>query len=463
MAKKRGTKTSVIQSVYLFLLIFNVFFIVFLCSYYGYRLVHYYELEHNPKYEVKDLAGILTKEENIVYAGDGLYPDGEGYRFKGKEVRNYLSYSGMLWRIVRVNEDKSITLITEDNVTSLVWGKDTNKFSESYINQWLNVVEGVEHSGYFYNHLSNPNNFLVDHSVCVDVLSKPKDECETTDKNGKIGLLSTSDYLKAGGANSYLNTSTYFWTSNGSKDGKVWYVFDKGGFNNLSSSGDNYYSYGVRPVITINGKTALKGGTGTIDNPYTIENLTYKTLNTTSAGIYITYQNNLWRVVDVSTDKVKVVLEDTLKDESGELLKIYNTKNNKFDPTLRNSMADYLNRTYVNTLNTDLQVEGPWYTGAYNTDTGFDYKKIYENEVNAYVGLLHMGELFLHDVKGYTTLTSSNDYEQTVITINKEELIYSELSEKELAIRPAIYLRGDITITSGQGTKNDPCVLGGTK
>ena len=84
--------------------------------------------------------------------------------------------------------------------------------------------------------------------------------------------------MKAGGTNSYLNNHTYFWTSNGSEDGKVWYVFDKGGFNNLSSSGDNYYSYGVRPVITINGKTALKSGTGTVDDPYMIETLNYKKL-----------------------------------------------------------------------------------------------------------------------------------------------------------------------------------------
>lgn len=459
--KKRRIKKSVMQNIYKFLLIFNIIFILFLCGYYGYRLIYYYDIEHNPKKEVKDLASILTKEENVVYAGDGLYPDGEGYRFLGKNVNNYLSYSGMLWRIVKVNEDKSITLITEDNVTSLVFGKDTNQFKDSYIEQWLNPKEGIEHSGYFYNHLSNPNNFLVSNETCVDVLSKPKEGCDNVYKDSKIGLLSTSDYLKAGGTNSYLNTSTYFWTSNGSTDGKVWYVFNKGGFNNLSSSGDNYYSYGVRPVITINGKTALVKGSGTVDEPYTIEALTYKTLNKANPGIYVIFQDQLWRIVDINEDKVKVVLDNTLKENDTTLLKVYNPHGNTFDPGSWNNIGYYLNRTYINNLNTDMLVEGPWFTGAYNSETGFDYKKIYEKQVDGYVGLLHMGELFLHDVKGYATLTSSNDYEQTVITVNDEEMIYSELGSAEVAIRPAIYLKGNITVTSGDGTKNNPLILGG--
>ena len=106
-------------------------------------------------------------------------------------------------------------------------------------------------------------------------------------------------------------------------------------------------------------------------------------------------------------------------------------------------------------------VESLWYTGSYNTDTKFDYKNIYSSSVNASVGLLHMGELFMHDVNGYSTLTSSNDYEQTVIIVNDEGMIYSELNDTEISIRPAIYLNGNISITSGNGMKNNPFILGG--
>ena len=158
-------KKSVIQSIYFYILIFNIVFIVFLIGYYGYRTVHYYNLEHNSKNIVKTLSETISKDENIVYAGDGLYPDGDGYRFIGKNVNNYLYYSGMMWRIVKINDDKSITLITEENVSSLVWGYETNSFENSYINEWLNVKEGVENSGYFYNHLSNPDNYLVNEEI----------------------------------------------------------------------------------------------------------------------------------------------------------------------------------------------------------------------------------------------------------------------------------------------------------
>ena len=460
--KIKMDKKSVIQSLYRFLLIFNILFIVGLCAYYGYRTIYYYDLEHNPKQQIKSLSETITAEEHIVYAGDGLYPDGDGYRFIGQNVQNYVYYSGMLWRVIRVNEDSSITMITDENVSSLVWGYDTNQFEDSYINEWLNPKEGVEHSGYFYQHLSNPDNFLVTQTTCVDVLDKAKESCEKTYTKGKIGLLSTSDYLKAGGTNSYLNNHTYFWTSNGSDDGKVWYVFDKGGFNNLSSSGDNYYSYGVRPVITINGKTALKSGTGTVDDPYMIETLNYKNLKSSTSGQYVTYANSLWRIVDVEADKVKVVLEDTLKSEEGVIKKVFSPTTNTYDPTSWNNIGYYLNENYASTLDTaTYQAEGPWYTGAYNTDTKFDYKQIYSTSTNSYIGLLHMGELFLHDISSFTTLTPSNTYEQTVITVNEEGMIYSDLSTNELSIRPAIYLKANLSITGGNGMKNSPFVLGG--
>lgn len=459
---KKKMDKSVIQSIYRCLIIFNILFIVFLCGYYGYRAVYYYDLEHNSEPQVKTLSETMTSEEHIVYAGDGLYPDGEGYRFIGQNVQNYVYYSGMLWRVININEDSSITMITEENVTSLVWGHDTNKFEGSYIDEWLNPKEGVEHSGYFYNHLSNPDNFLVTQKTCVDVVAKAKEGCDQTYTHGKVGLLSMSDYLKAGGTNSYLNNHTYFWTSNGSEDGKVWYVFDKGGFNNLSSSGDNYYSYGVRPVITINGKTALKAGTGTVDDPYMIETLNYKDLKTTTSGQYVNYANALWRIVDVEADKVKVVLEDTLKNEEGNIKKAFSSDTNVFDTTSWDNIAYYLNNEYVSTLDTaTYQVEGTWYTGAYNSNTKFDYKQTYGSSVNSYVGLLHMGELFLHDITSYSTLTPSNDYEQTVITINEEGMIYSDLNTSELNIRPAVYLKSNLSITGGNGMKNTPFIIGG--
>ncbi len=459
---KKKMDKSVIQSIYRCLIIFNILFIVFLCGYYGYRAVYYYDLEHHSEPQVKTLSETMSSEEHIVYAGDGLYPDGDGYRFIGQNVQNYVYYSGMLWRVININEDSSITMITEENVTSLVWGYDTNKFEGSYIDEWLNPKEGVEHSGYFYNHLSNPDNFLVTQTTCVDVVAKAKEGCNQTYTHGKVGLLSMSDYLKAGGTNSYLNNHTYFWTSNGSEDGKVWYVFDKGGFNNLSSSGDNYYSYGVRPVITINGKTALKAGTGTVDDPYMIETLNYKDLKTTTSGQYVNYANALWRIVDVEADKVKVVLEDTLKNEEGNIKKAFSSDSNVFDTTNWDNIAYYLNNEYVSTLDTaTYQVEGTWYTGAYNSNTKFDYKQTYGSSVNSYVGLLHMGELFLHDITSYSTLTPSNDYEQTVITINEEGMIYSDLNTSELNIRPAVYLKSNLSITSGNGMKNTPFIIGG--
>ena len=191
------------------------------------------------------------------------------------------------------------------------------------------------------------------------------------------------------------------------------------------------------------------------------KDLNYSKLNTTTSGQYLTYNNLLWRIVDVDKDKTKVVLEDTLKSNDESLKKAFSTTTNKYSIEQYNNIGYYLNHSYLNTLNSADLVESLWYTGSYNTDTKFDYKNIYSSSVSASVGLLHMGELFMHDISGYSTLTSSNDYEQTVITVNDEGMIYSELNDTEVNIRPAIYLNGNITITGGNGMKNNPFILGG--
>ncbi len=53
-------------------LICNILIILGITAYYGYRLVHYYKLEHNEP-EAISLKKKLTRMDNITYQNDGLY------------------------------------------------------------------------------------------------------------------------------------------------------------------------------------------------------------------------------------------------------------------------------------------------------------------------------------------------------------------------------------------------------
>ena len=71
---------------YRVIFIVNILFILFLIGYYGYRLIHYYQLEHKKESELVTLNDYLTQPRNIVVEGDGLYQDEKEYYYAGKNV-----------------------------------------------------------------------------------------------------------------------------------------------------------------------------------------------------------------------------------------------------------------------------------------------------------------------------------------------------------------------------------------
>ena len=71
---------------------------------------------------------IIEKAKELVYSNDTCKTDGTTYQYmdgcyiKGNPTNNYLWYSGFLWRIMGINADGTIRMITDENVTSIYWG-----------------------------------------------------------------------------------------------------------------------------------------------------------------------------------------------------------------------------------------------------------------------------------------------------------------------------------------------------
>lgn len=413
----------------------SIILILIISSIYMYRLMHYYKIEH-PKQKDNTLATHIIKKGTTT-SGDGLYTfDSKNYYYEGTNVDNYLWYAGRMFRIINIDEE-GITLITEDSQTSLVWSLD-NDFKNSYIYTWLNKNDN-NNTGIFLNSINNYENDLIINSWCIGVNNLEQDSCNEQIES-YVSLLSISDYLKAGGINSYLNNKTYWWTSNISENGKPLYIFNTGGINDEISSNDTYYSYGVRPVIKIIRSLTYLKGEGTKENPYQIKK--ENAIDTKSIGEYVKYGDYLWRIQSKNNETLKLILT-----ENNTKIKYTNINN-------------YLNKTFYNTLNKTYLKKCDFYKGVYNKITNYDYQNIYQDKINNYVGIPSIGELFINN---YENIWLYNPYGESSLQYKTttKNLIIADISSNENYVIPIICIKNDITFLNGDGTKENPYILEG--
>lgn len=428
----------------------NTIILLGIIGFYGYRLIHFYKIE-NPKVdETFNLVQTITLEKNITTIDEGLYETDEGFVFKGTNVNNYLEYSGYLFRIVSIDKNNNIKLITEESLTNLAWGIENN-YDKSYIKSWLNGENNNE--GIFYKSLNNL--YLTDTNFCIEKVNEESKEC-TEIITDKVGLLSLEEYNNAGGTKSYLNTGNTWWLSNPSEEG-VWYVYSNGNINDTLKIGKDYYSYGIRPVITIKGELALISGDGTKENPYKIEKETPNVLKNKNVGKYIKYSDLTWRIIEKNDKYVRVALDGVLKENEEDLLTNFSNYSNVY--ATNNGIGKYLNNDFYNTLDKTNMVDGTIYVNRYDSTVDFDYKGIFETSISATVGMMQIGDLFMNDYTDYYLVSRTSTYVGTVYKVTENNGLYADFPTEKAKIRPTIFLNLESPITSGDGSKSSPYII----
>ena len=443
--KKKHTKSN------LFFLI-SFIFLASLAFTYGYRLIHFYRLAHSSQTEGSILLhDQIVADSPLVMSGDGLYFDQDHYVFKGNVANNYVYYSGRYFRIVRVNTDGTIVLITDDLETSMVWNYQNNDYVTSYVRDWLND-NGLEYTGIFYQSLDHPDSYIQAANYCVDAVDGENLTCENTVMD-KVGLLSIAEYKEALANNSYLNTGTYWWTSNASQDGHVWYVFPEGGISSKSNVYNAYYAYGVRPVITLKADVTFVSGNGTKENPYQFTN----PQNALQVGNYVSYSDTLWRVISATEEDVRLMRQEPLSFDGNLVTHIFSNNYNTYNPNDWGSLAYYLNHSYYESLpNKDLLIDTLWYNGAYGTS--YNYRDVYSSTVQAKIGLVNVGDIHYSSNYSYVTMTGMND--DVMYTISEQGMLQAGDIQSSFAIRPVIAIAPTVNIVSGSGMEGDPYIVG---
>lgn len=440
-----------ISKANLFILI-SLVFIVGCFIFYGSRLIHYYRIE-NPKIkENETIFKMITLKKNIVKIGEGLYKEEANYIYKGKEVNNYVKYSGRIWRILSV-EDNKVKMITEKPQTSLVWGIKTT-YDNSLVRSWLNNGDNDIKS--FYESLNNTD-IIVNTKTCTDIIVQENISCDEIIEE-KVGLLSAYEYYRAGGENSYLNIGEYWWTSSINENNLAWYIYSKGTLNNTVSTGKTYYAYGVRPTITIDGNTKVISGDGSKENPYNFDFTTNNLLNNKYVGDYISYSGYNWRIIESDDNYVKIVMDGVIKKDEEDLYTIYGSSNYMDAKT---GLGWYLNNEFYETLEKkEYILNFPYNMGRYDKTYNYDFNKITEYKENMNVGLLQLGELFVTDVDQYFLSTRTITSDGTIYEVLKEGKIYAGSIKDEQRVRPTLYLKPNLIAISGNGSINDPYMIG---
>lgn len=442
---------------YRVIFIVNILFILFLVGYYGYRLIHYYQLEHKKESELVTLNDYLTQPRNIVVEGDGLYQNEKEYYYAGKNVSNYVSYSGYLFRVIKIREDGAIVMTTDDTYTLLSWGEDS-AYDTSYARKWLANISEVPQSGVFEKTLWQPEQYLVTTEVCTDTIANVKKlSCKKKIDSDYVGLFSMEDYQRSGGLSGFLNNGTNFWTSNASKTGN-WFISNKGGLNENEVENQSRM-YGVRPTITLKASLPVLGGSGSKEQPYIIENHPVASLVSAYVGGYVRYSGQMFRIIGKNNNEVRLALNGVITTDQVPVERIFSRKTNQYNPKEYQSVAQYLNQTYYRTLqHPEYLVEGAWNIGNYG-DINYDYATTSQNTVNAKIGMLQVGDLFVEDVPNVFLLNGSGD-EEMIYTITEQGSLYLDEIKVKKQIRPVLNMLPTVAVLSGTGTEQDPYVVG---
>ena len=429
-----------IQKIFCFI---SFIFISTCCIIYGTRFIKLYL--KNKEIEIQEANTLVKVIKENNNNSETFKEINKSLYFINDSDNNYLLYSNLLWRIIKINEDNSITAISDNSLTSLAYGKDIT-YEDSYINKWLNLTD-EDYSGILEKHLNNKETYLQKTSTCLDTINElDNKECTNINNDNYLSLLSTSDFVNIGNKESYVINNEFFYLNNTNEESKVWFVDNDGKVT--TNNGTDII--GVRPIITIKSNIDYQNGDGTKNNPYTIEK------ENGLFGSYVKLDNQLWRIYQVNDTEVRLVLDNYLQVDNENLEYIYSNINSYHNDSKQNSIAYYLNKTFLNTLSYKDKIKEVSWTNGYYSNTDYDYTKSLDKTIETKIALISIGDIRLNnELTNYFTLTGNVDKGSSVYTIQSNQKLYTKNIQTKVNVVPAISIDKEL-LTKGNGTIDSP-------
>ncbi|MFA5696035.1 MAG: immunoglobulin-like domain-containing protein [Bacilli bacterium] len=241
-------------------------------------------------------------EETIVTSGEGLYQEldlnsNQVSYYKGSNPNNYLLFDGLLYKIIKINADKSVKLIYEGKKQGTIilndgkigfqpFSSSNNNFNDSTIKTYLQT--------WFDNNISVNNQSLitvVEQNFSNSIVEYQSDQLKSVFKtseilnlgNIKVGLLTGYEYLNASLDASCTTISNCYNQNYLTKDYDYFLMIKDNNTDLIWQVNSNELAVisvlnesNIRPVINLKNNVLVGGGNGTFLDPYVIKNLGIK-------------------------------------------------------------------------------------------------------------------------------------------------------------------------------------------
>ena len=378
----------------------------------------------------------------------------KGY-YTGSEPKNYIYFSGTLFRIIGISGD-DIKIVAQEDIANVNYDG---------IDKWLD---------YYYNHLTDgAKKLIVKNKYCnmqVTEDTYTTTECASYTEKRNAYIPSVTDInLAEDSQGNYLKPLTISWTAN-EKDAENAFAVR----NIFYGAAGIYYSdtkisnYGIRPVLTIKGDVLLKKGTGTKENPYYIGETpsasTDDKINTRHSGEYIEYSGVLWRIVEVNKDgTTKIISNKVINKNAEKITTFYDTtsETKQYNPKENGNVGYYINNKVSEFIETSYFVNREVKVPIYEKDILYN-KEIETKKYKVKLSAPNMYEMYSafsydsNEMKSYWLLNSSKEkyYKAAVTDIG---VVLTKIGDyDEYGIRVVGNLSDNIFIVKGKGTKENP-------
>ncbi len=241
---------------------------------------------------------IILEDIPVVDSGDGLYKDTyeEGrYFYKGKNVNNYITFNNETWRIVSIEPDKTIKIMKDASIGNIAW----DSLGSYGNNDWtrpadLNTYLNGNYLTETLNSTAQSQIISKDWSIGSVTyndtsLSNSINDENSKKWNGKVALITASEYIRSNSNQSscgnmnqlwnsatcpnttwmYNSSITYWWTLSpfAGSSYSVFVVYLDGSFRGNYAYATNN---AVRPTVYLSSDVKITGGDGSQNNPYTL-------------------------------------------------------------------------------------------------------------------------------------------------------------------------------------------------
>ncbi len=387
--------------------------------------------------------------------------------YKGIDPNNYLLFSGMLFRIVGVNSDGSVKIITQNNIANSNYGNEGNDFDNSNIKEWLN--------NYFYYKIHDKSYLKEDSVWCTDTISDINtisNDCASY-STSPVGLISVSDYnLSKNETGTYLNTITEYWLINrqNNRFGYIHLLMKKTGIDINNSIGIS----GVKPSMVLKSNLYILSGDGSINNPYYLgdykEASNNDLLNTRLIGEYVSYFGMGFRITDIDNEgNIRLTSTGYLKNNTTGNY-IYSSYENedkiiKFNPSQEGNIAYKLNNQHLDFIDDSLIISHKFELPVYSVSQ--KYSEYSTSTFEAKVSIPASYEMFsaaneqMTGQANYWLLDYVDDNHAFMINSSngKTFTIDSNSLYNSNGFKIQFYISKNTKIKSGKGTSLNPFII----